>query len=186
LTGSLDANLYQDASVLHQRAAGLVESVRNLSHDLHPDVLRHAGLEAALADYCNEIQRSHPVMLEFDVRGDFNSIHPGVAVCLYRVAQEVLRNVIKHAGARRGEVRLIRSGEQAELMIADDGKGFDAVKVRASGKGLGLISVNERVRLVGGTVSIVTELNRGTRVRIRIPSHRLAPQNESELYEPMA
>ena len=108
----------------------------------------------------------------FSSEGDFASTDAEVALCLYRIAQEALRNVVAHADARRADVRLRRIGDSAELTIADDGKGFDIVGTRADSKGLGLVSINERVRLAGGTVSIATEVNKGTRVRVQIPANR--------------
>ena len=95
--------------------------------------------------------------------GDFESIDSETALCLYRIAQEALHNVVKHADARQAEVRLLRTADSAELTIADDGKGFDVAETRRNGKGLGLVSINERVRLAGGTLSVVTEWNKGTR-----------------------
>jgi len=95
-----------------------------------------------------------------------------VALCLYRVAQEALRNVVAHARARHIDVRLTRSGERIELTVADDGRGFDIGQASTRAKGLGLVSIHERVRLAGGTVSIVTEVNKGTRVRVEVPAAR--------------
>ena len=82
--------------------------------------------------------------------GDFESIDTETALCLYRIAQEALHNVVKHAGARQAEVRLFRTADSDELTIADDGRGFDVAETRRNGKGLGLVSINERVRLAGG------------------------------------
>ena len=79
--------------------------------------------------------------------------------------------MVTHANARRAEVRLFRAGDFAELSIADDGRGFDIVEAGRSAHGLGLVSISERVRLVGGTVSIVTELNKGTRLRVQVPAN---------------
>ena len=104
--------------------------------------------------------------------GDFASIAPEAALCLYRIAQEALRNVIAHAGASRAEVRLLRTGDHAEITIADDGQGFDVASSLKRGKGLGLVSITERVRLAGGTVSIVAEPKKGTRVRGDDPGAR--------------
>ena len=84
--------------------------------------------------------------------GDFESIDTETALCLYRIAQEALHNVVKHAGARQAEVRLFRTADSDELTIADDGRGFDVAETRRNGKGLGLVSINERVRLAGGTL----------------------------------
>ena len=92
-----------------------------------------------------------------------------MALCLYRVAQEALRNMARHAGARQAEA-LTRSDDILELRIADDGQGFDLAAARRHG-GLGLISIDERVRLVQGGVQIVTEPRRGTELRVRVPLH---------------
>jgi PAS domain S-box-containing protein len=165
--------LKADLRALHQRSAALAQNVRNLSHDLHPTVLHHAGLLAALTSYCAELQRSHGTVLTCSAEGDFESIAPEVALCLYRIAQETLRNVVAHAGASRADVRLLRSGDQAEITIADDGKGFDVARSLQRGKGLGLVSIRERVRLVGGSVSFEAERKQGTRVRVQIPAKAL-------------
>jgi signal transduction histidine kinase len=99
--------------------------------------------------------------------GDFESIDSNTSYCLYRIAQEALHNVVKHAQARQVDVRLVCVGDRAELTIADDGKGFDA-QTRRSGTGLGLVSITERARLAGGTVSIVTALGKGTKVQTHL------------------
>jgi signal transduction histidine kinase len=108
------------------------------------------------------------------VEGDFASIAPASALCLYRIAQEALRNVIAHADASRAEIRLLRTGDKAEITIADDGKGFDVASSLERGKGLGLVSITERVRLAGGTVSVEAESKKGTRVRAEIPAPALS------------
>jgi PAS domain S-box-containing protein len=162
-------DLHDEVSSLQRRTIALADNVRHLSHDLHPAVLRHAGLVAALGAYCAELRRHYPLELTCDTDGDFDALDPETALCVYRVAQEALRNVVMHAGARHAAVRLRRIDGSVELTIADDGRGFDSVGTRRSAKGLGLVSINERVRLTGGTVSIVTELDKGTRVRVQVP-----------------
>ncbi len=147
----------------------LTENVRDLSHDLHPSVLQHVGLMNALTTYCTELARSHGVVMTCSAEGDFESLPPDAALCLYRIAQEALRNVVAHAGASIADVRLRRIGESWELTIADDGRGFDLEGARTSGKGLGLVSITERVRLAGGTLNIETESKKGTRLRVLIP-----------------
>ena len=164
-----DDDLQRDMSSLQQRTITLAENVRNLSHALHPSALEHAGLVAALAGYCTEVRRLQTVAVTFSSEGDFESTDAETALCLYRITQEALRNVVAHAEARHTDVRLRRTGAIAELTIADDGKGFDVVQTRESREGLGLVSISERVRLTGGTVSITTELNKGTQVRVQIP-----------------
>ena len=168
-TGAGGSDIQGEVTSLQQRTIALAENVRQLSHDLHPGVLQHAGLVAVLSAHCADLQRHQAAELTFSADGDFASIEADAALCLYRVAQEALRNAIKHAGARHVVVRLARSGSDAELTIADDGSGFDAGRTRRTTGGLGLVSITERVRLAGGTVSIVAELNKGTRVQVRIP-----------------
>jgi PAS domain S-box-containing protein len=172
VTGMPDAaDLARDVSSVQQRAVALAENVRDLSHDLHPSVLEHAGLVAALGSQCADMERHHRVAVSFSAEGDFDSTSADTALCLYRVAQEGLRNVVAHANAGRADVRLFRTGHVAELSITDDGRGFDIVGVGRNGHGLGLVSISERVRLVGGTVSIMTELNKGTRLRVQVPAN---------------
>jgi PAS domain S-box-containing protein len=167
-------DLQGDVSSLQQRTIALAENIRHLSHALHPSVLEHVGLVDALAGYCSEVQRRKTIDVTFTSEGDFDSTDAETALCLYRIAQEALRNVVAHAEARHADVRLLRIGDSAELTIADDGKGFDIERMHEGRKGLGLVSINERVRLAGGTVSITTELNKGTRVRVQIPANRVA------------
>jgi PAS domain S-box-containing protein len=162
-------DLQREVSSLQQRTVTLAENIRHVSHDLHSSVLDHSGLVAALADHCAR-QHGESLQVTFRVEGDFESTAMDVALCLYRVAQEALRNVVTHARARHADVHLVRIDNLLELTIADDGSGFDSVQVRKSGRGLGLVSISERVRLAGGTVSIATEWNKGTRVRVQVPS----------------
>ena len=154
---------------LQVRIDALAESVRRLSHDLHPDVLRHSGLAASLTAYCNGlVSSSHSLTVTCRAQGNFDAIGHDAALCLYRIAQEALHNVVKHAEARHAEVVLIRTPEGAELTMSDDGQGFD-IQMRTTGTGLGLVSITERARLAGGTVSIVTAAKRGTQVRVHVP-----------------
>jgi signal transduction histidine kinase len=164
-----DTELHDDVASLQQRARTLTENVRDLSRDLHPDGLRHVGLPASLAAYCNKFSLSQQLVVICSAQGDFESLDPEAALCLYRIAQEVLHNVVKHAHARHVAVRLHCTGDFAELTIADDGKGFD-IRTRRTSTGVGLLSIVERARLSGGTVGIVTGLNEGTQVRVQVPT----------------
>ena len=160
--------LQQELVALQQQTLTLARNVRQLSHDLHPTVLRHLGLEKALASYCGELERSHGVVMRCGTEGDFASIGPEAGLCLYRIAQEALRNVVAHAGASRADVRLCRRDDDAEITITDDGRGFDMNDPERC-TGLGLVSITERAKITGGTISIETGLNCGTRVRATIP-----------------
>ena len=161
--------LRQELVELQQQTLKLARNVRQLSHDLHPAVLQHLGLVKGLTSYCGELGRAHGVAMTCTAEGDFGAITPDAALCVYRIAQEALRNVIAHAGASRADVGLLQMDDQAQITIADDGRGFDATNRVERDTGLGLVSMSERARIIGGTVSIVSGPNQGTRVQATIP-----------------
>jgi signal transduction histidine kinase len=101
------------------------------------------------------------------VRSEVN-VEPEVALCVYRVSQEALRNAARHSGARAAHLALRTNGTMLELQIEDDGSGFEPAAAHRRG-GLGLTSMAERVRLVGGTVEVDTAVGRGTRIFLRVP-----------------
>jgi signal transduction histidine kinase/ligand-binding sensor domain-containing protein len=162
------ATAQQAVARLQQQTIALSEAIRHLSHELHPGVLQHAGLVVALQGNCTEFGRQHGIDVTFHADTGLENLPADVALCLYRVAQEALHNIAQHAGARRVEVTLTCSNDLLELRIADNGQGFDPVVARRRG-GLGLISIDERVRLVQGYMWIVTEPQRGTELRVWVP-----------------
>jgi signal transduction histidine kinase len=164
------AEAHQEAARLLQQTITLSEVIRHLSHELHPGVLQHAGLVVALRGHCAEFGSQHGIDVTFHADADLEELPADVALCLYRVSQEALHNIAQHAGARHAEVALTRRNHLLELRIADDGQGFDLAAVRQGG-GLGLISLDERVRLVQGGMRIVTEPQRGTELRVQVPLH---------------
>jgi signal transduction histidine kinase len=163
------AGIEAQLSSLQQRIIGLVEGVRRLSHDLHPGVLKHVGLTAALESHCSEFQRQHGIELTFDATADGPPFPPDVSLCLFRATQEALRNIAAHAGARHVRVRLDRTDGHWTLAIADDGRGFDATHRPGASAGLGLLSMEERARLLHGQVRIDSAAGRGTTISISIP-----------------
>ena len=163
--------LRQELVELQQQTLKLARNVRQLSHDLHPAVLQHLGLVKGLTSYCGELGRAHGVAMTCTAEGEFAVITPDAALCVYRIAQEALRNVIAHAGASSVQVRLLQAGHDAQITIADDGRGFAAADRGNRNTGLGLVSMSERARIIGGTVSIVSALHQGTRVQATIPMH---------------
>jgi signal transduction histidine kinase len=175
VNGSSDPDLHADVAALQQRAVGLADNIRQLSHDLHPSILQHAGLVTTLSEYCAQLGRQQRIAISFVAEGDFEATPAATALCLYRVTQEALRNVVSHAAAAHADVRLRRVGDDAELTIADDGRGFEVGQAREAGRGLGLISIKERVRLVSGNVSVFTEVNKGTRLKVHVPLTALSP-----------
>jgi two-component system sensor histidine kinase UhpB len=171
LRAGQDGTIQEEVSRLQQRANDVAAMIRQLSHDLHPGVLQHAGLAAALKGHCGEFSRQYGIDTTFSPAENVNGVPPDIALCLYRVAQEALRNIALHAEAQAVKVILNASADAIELTITDNGRGFHTDKARSKG-GLGLVSLDERVRLVGGGLEITTAHQRGTELRARVPLRR--------------
>ena len=163
-----------DASLLalQQLTMNLADAVGRLSHDLNPDRLEHLGLMTALTLHCDEFQQQSGIEVTFDAAYDPTPIAFDVALCLFRSAQEALRNVGAHSGARHAHLVLSHDSGQRTLTltITDDGKGFDTAGALRSGGGLGLVIIENRVRLLNGTLQIESGAERGTTVRVAIPA----------------
>lgn len=153
---------------LRNEIAELSDDVRKLAYRLHPSILDHLGLAIALQSHVEEFGKREEIEAVFSQRNLPETIPQPVATCLYRVAQEGLRNVAKHAKATRVVVRLIHRDQTLRLSIFDSGVGFAPAKVQER-QGLGFVSMQERVRLVGGRMSIRSHQNRGTCLFIRVP-----------------
>jgi len=166
-----DAQTQQALSKIQVETLNMFEGIRRLSHDLHPATLRLVGLATALQAHCAEVEKRHGVQVKFKMVGDVADLHPDVAVCFFRIAQESLRNGIVHGQARRLSVSLVRSGDRIDLTISDDGRGFDLEAARRTGSGLGLVSIEERAHAVGADVRIVTRLRQGTTIHVRGSAH---------------
>jgi len=154
---------------LQQKLAGLAEGIRRLSHELHPAVLKHAGLAAALRAYCSEFSSLTGVRVALEAEGSFEGLPSAASLCIYRIVQEALQNVAKHARVTDASVQLSRSPGIVSLTIADRGAGMAPDRTGAAA-GLGLVSIKERTRLVNGTVRIQSAPNRGTTITVTIPA----------------
>jgi PAS domain S-box-containing protein len=144
----------------------LAVGMRDLSHSLHPAALKHAGLLAALKSGCARFaeQQDIDVVCEADSVGE---ISDDVALCLYRIAQEALSNIARHAQARHVEVKLTRNVALVELSVVDDGIGFNP---ELAFKHVGLFSADERARLVDGRVIVESWIGKGTTLRAIVPA----------------
>jgi signal transduction histidine kinase len=142
------------------------ESVRRISHELHPSIVDTLGLSAALEALCHDSFDREKVTVQFQSGVLPDDLHADIATCLYRVTQEALHNVSKHAKAREVSVSIDVVGSSIQLKIDDSGIGFDA---SSTTDGLGLQSMRERVALVNGSFSVESKIGAGTRIDIEVP-----------------
>jgi signal transduction histidine kinase len=131
-------------------------------------LLKHAGLAAALEAHCAEVERQYHIHVSFHAEGEVEPANPVVMLSLFRIAQEALRNAAKHGHAQQIDLTLSAKGDSLVLVVADDGWGFDPGGVRNNG-GLGLVSIEERARLVKGQVTIRSGPQQGTTISVRVP-----------------
>lgn len=146
--------------------ADIATSVHNLSHDLHPARLEMLGLGPALRSLCRDMSAAHSLPIDFEEAPIPGAIPGEVTLCLFRVVQEALRNVVKHSAARTAQVQLRHADGMLELQIVDTGRGFSLEVAR---DGIGLVSMRERVHFTGGEIVVHSSVGTGTRIRVRVP-----------------
>lgn len=153
---------------VYRQLDSLTTQIRQLSHQLHPDVLEHLGLVKALRSHVAELSNEEQLAVKFAADVKTDPVPPEVSVCIYRVALEALRNVSAHSGAESADVTLSEANGWLVLEVSDSGKGFDVEKL-GHGTGLGLASSEERVKLLHGSLEIRSVAQYGTRLTARIP-----------------
>jgi signal transduction histidine kinase len=154
---------------IQDRIVELSDDVRHLAHQLHPSMLDDLGLSVALQRLLDDFTARTEVRGAFIDHDSPKLLAQDVATCLYRVAQESLRNVSRHAKAKQVRIELARIRNGLQLMVGDDGVGFDTNHPQDKQGGLGLLSMRERVALVDGTLDIQSVDGEGTRVRVWVP-----------------
>jgi signal transduction histidine kinase len=163
-----ETKIVEDLSLFQQKLSEIAEEVRGVSHNLHSGVLQHAGLIMAARSICAEFSAANGIEVEFNAIGDVDSVSKDIALCAYRVIQESIHNIQIHAHARHVKVSLSRSSTTLSLLVSDDGYGFDQNKT-GDHLGLGLLSMNERVRQLHGQIFIDSRLSQGTQISVDIP-----------------
>jgi signal transduction histidine kinase len=154
-------------------ATSLLEEIfaelRSLILQLRPPDLERDGLAASLAKHLEVVGRTHGLATHLDV-GSLGELEPDVEQALFRIAQEAVTNVVRHAAAASVSVHLDRAGDDVELEVRDDGLGFDPADRAISARRLGLVSMRERAVDLGGALEIESSPGRGTRIRARVPA----------------
>jgi PAS domain S-box-containing protein len=154
-----------------KRVREIASDVQAISHRLHSSKLRYLGIVAAAKSFCQELSEQHNVEIDF-IHADIPPAVPEeISLCLFRVMQEGLQNAVKHSGVRHFEVELRGASDGIDLTVRDVGLGFDPEAVRNK-RGLGLVSMQERVNLVRGTFSIDSRPDGGTTIHARVPLSR--------------
>jgi PAS domain S-box-containing protein len=146
----------------------IADDIQFLSHELHSAKLQYLGIAGAIRGFCQEFSQQQKVEIDFKVHDVPRPLSPDISLCLFRVLQEALHNSAKHSGVRRFEVRLWGTSDEIHLTVKDSGTGFDREAAKES-RGLGLISMEERLKLVNGTLSIDSQPKRGTTIHARVP-----------------
>jgi signal transduction histidine kinase/ligand-binding sensor domain-containing protein len=151
-----------------QKLIQLGTDLRQLSHELHPPMLQEAGLPEAVREYCEQFGTGCRIPVSCAADEEAQHLSRGAALALFRILQEALGNVAKHARAHQITVRLTRSDGVVSLAVSDDGVGFDRTQLGVS-RGLGLITIRERAGQLNGTFECDTAPGRGTTIRVAIP-----------------
>ena len=176
-TDGLSLEAHRQLSAILRSAEQISSDVQNMSHRLHPSSLDALGLVTALRSVAREFGEKSHVRVHYRHQDVPDEIAPDVCLGLFRVAQEALTNVVKHSGVTEATLELTGHGGAVALSISDEGAGFDARHAGsiASG-GLGLVSMRERLRLIGGELQVSSTPSQGTAVRAVVPLRRLASQ----------
>jgi signal transduction histidine kinase len=147
---------------------GVSSDIQSLAHSLHSPKLEYLGLVKSSRSFCREFGNQYKVQVNFESR-DLQKVLPlDVSLCFFRVLQEALHNSAKYSGTREAEVELFETADSIHLIVRDNGQGFD-LKTAMKERGLGIVSMRERVKLVGGELSIDSQPSGGTTIHARVP-----------------
>ncbi len=161
---------------MRKQSAEIATDIQSLSHELHSSRLEYLGIAAAMRGFCEEFSAQQKVEIDFDTDTLPNPLSREVSLSLFRVLQEAVHNAAKHSGTSKMKVRLWVTPDEIRLTVSDSGVGFDRDKAANESRGLGLISMEERLKLLNGALSIESKPRHGTTIHARVP---IAPQCES-------
>jgi signal transduction histidine kinase len=153
---------------LQKQTSHIATDIQSLSHELHSSKLQYLGIAVAMRSFCKEFGEQQKVEIDFEIHDLPSPLSPAISLCFFRVLQEALHNAAKHSRVRHFEVRLWGTSGEIHLTVRDSGAGFDTDAAR-KGRGLGLTSMQERLKLVDGELSIDSHLKGGTTIHARVP-----------------
>jgi PAS domain S-box-containing protein len=164
----LPAEVRRRVVEMWKQTSEIATDIQSLSHELHSSKLEHLGIAVAMRGFCTEFSEQQKVKVSFKTHNAPTPLSPDISLCLFRVLQEALHNSAKHSGVRHFEVRLWGTPDEVHLTVSDSGSGFDIEAARES-RGLGLISMEERLKALNGGFSIESQLKRGTTIHALVP-----------------
>lgn len=173
----------QELQELWRLTNEIATDIQHMSHQLHPSKLHYLGLASTVRDLCREFSQQHKIEIDCAVSGLPENLDENVSLNLFRTVQESLRNVVKHSQARHAKVELTCRSGVVHLRVSDDGVGFNPDASRRN-HGLGLVSMRERFRSVGGELSIWSRPSLGTLVEGNVPAARKAGPSELTVADP--
>jgi signal transduction histidine kinase len=153
---------------LQKQISEIADDIQSLSHELHSAKLQYLGIAAAMRSFCREFGEQQKVEIDFASHDLPSPLESDTSLCLFRVLQEALHNTAKHSGVKHFEVRLWGTSDEIHLTVKDSGAGFDREAAKES-RGVGLITMEERVKLLKGTLSINSQPKCGTTIHAHIP-----------------
>jgi PAS domain S-box-containing protein len=153
---------------IQKQISEIAADIQSLSHELHSAKLQYLGIAGAMRGFCREFGEQQKVEVDFQTHDLPGPLSADTSLCFFRVLQESLHNAVKHSGAKHFEVRLWGTSDEIHLTVRDSGVGFDREAAKESG-GLGLISMEERLKLLKGTFSVESQPEGGTTIHARVP-----------------
>jgi len=163
------AEVSEQLENLRSQVEALSSEVHNLSHQLHPSNLEQLGLVTALKSFFREMECKGKVSIEFSATNIPKTLSPEISLCLYRIVQEAIWNVVKHSRVTQANIELTGEPQRVCLRICDSGVGFDPEMTQGKEGCLGIVSMQERIRLVGGEIIFHSQPSQGTRINAHIP-----------------
>jgi two-component system CheB/CheR fusion protein len=155
--------------LLSEQIKRTLESIRHIAYGLHPAMWESIGIEEAIRSYLRDFTEVTELTVDFEAVDVPAKIPEMIATCVFRTLQEVLHNVVKYAEASRVEVRLVRTEKTISLIVSDQGRGFQVSSIKASSRGLGLVSLKERAQLLNGRLTVTSQIGVGTSVQVDLP-----------------
>jgi signal transduction histidine kinase len=161
-------DVHSRLDAVRKETLGILTDVKALAHELHSPRLEYLGIAAVMSSFCREYGERKGVEIDFRNDGLPSTVPPDISLCLFRVLQETVHNAVQHSGVRKFDVQLEETSDAIHLTVSDSGVGFNLEAARKDG-GLGLNRMQERLKLVKGSLSIDSQPKRGTTIHARVP-----------------